>query len=317
MKLILFLLLLLPGTVLATFLPTGSCLPGQVRVAHPFGIQCVQRYPQTFPMDCIHCQAHYPQPFPTWFQQFPPAIYQPQPMPWWAHQGNLHYPNMHFPGAWNYPGMNPRPYPGNGPVFAAKPNVYVQSIHKEKSFGFKFPSKEKLSFLALTPHFQQDHQWNGKLSGDKFEVEGINYDYLFYDIRLPKEPMQFEAGVCATREAAIEWMLKDLKELRFSQIALQDFEEHWRVKIPDYPFYCIYPQYNEQLNAALPVEIELEQSSFVRSLYILVPHKTEPDAEQEQFVSLPFKDSEPLRPSVKLTRENMFSEWGVAFLAAP
>jgi hypothetical protein len=255
--------------------------------------------------------------FPNWFQNFPPAVYQPHPLPWWAHQGNFFYPNLHYPGAWNYPGMNQNHYPGNGPVFAAKPNVYVQSVHKEKQFEMTFPSKEKLSFLATTPHFQQEYRWRGKVVVDKFEVDGIGYDYLFYDIRLDKAPMQFDHGVCATREAAIGWMLEDLKVLRFSKFALQDFEEHWRVKIPDYPFYCIYPQYNDQLNAALPVEINLEQSSFTRSLYILVPHKSEPSADELQFVALPFKDPESLRPSVKITRENMFSEWGVAFLAAP
>jgi hypothetical protein len=312
-----FLLMNILFSGLASATAMLQCGPGQLRIAHPMGgVQCVQRFPQQRPADCIICQGTQPaMAFPNWFGHFPAAIYQPQPLPWWASQGNLYYPNLHYPGAWNYPGMQPRHYPGEGPVFAAKPNVYVESIHQERKFNFRFVSEQPLSFLATTPVLAADHSWSGKIvNQDKLEVEGINYDYLFYDIRLSKQHMQFEHGVCATREAAINWMLQDLKELLYPAVALQDFEEHWKVKIPDYPFYCIYPQYNQQLDATLPVTIQLEQSSFIRSLYILVPHKSEPDADEPQWVALPFKEHESLRPAVKIKRENMFREWGVAFL---
>jgi len=249
------------------------------------------------------------------FQNFPGPLYQTKEMPWWAYQGNLHYPNLHYPGAFSYPKIEAKYYPGTGEVFAAKPNVYIESIHTEKKFEFRFVSEAKLSFLVTTPPLERDNSWKGKIiEKDKFEVGGINYDYLFYDIRLPREKMQFDHGLCSTREAAIEWMLGDLKELKFPAIALQDFEEHWRVKIPDYPFYCIYPQYNRQLNDALPVGIALEQSSFTRSLFILVPHKKEIDVSDYHEIPLPSQDPARFRPSVKILRENMFKEWGVAFL---
>lgn len=249
------------------------------------------------------------------FQNFPGPLYQTKEMPWWAYQGNLHYPNLHYPGPFAYPKIEAKYYPGTGEVFAAKPNVYVESIHAEKKFEFRFVSEGNLSFLVTTPPLERDNSWKGKIvEKDKFEVGGINYDYLFYDIRLPREKMQFDHGLCSTREAAIEWMLGDLKELKFPAIALQDFEEHWRVKIPDYPFYCIYPQYNRQLNDALPVGITLEQSSFTRSLFILVPHKKEIDVSDYHEIPLPSQDPARFRPSVKILRENMFKEWGVAFL---
>lgn len=170
-------------------------------------------------------------------------------------------------------------------------------------------------FLVTTPILGKSLTWSGKIiQSDKFEVDGIYYDYLFYDVRLPKEKMQFENGLCATREGAIEWMIKDLIEMKYSAISLQDFEEHWRVKIPDYPFYCIYPQYNRELDPVLPVEIGLDQSSFIRSLYVLVPHKKEPDFVDLQEIPLPVGDPGEYRPGSKIKRENMFREWGVAFL---
>lgn len=242
-------------------------------------------------------------------------LFPTQVMPWWAYQGNLYYPNMYYPGPWNYPGIQAQYYPGQGQVFAAKPNVYVDSIHKEKKFSFRFVSPERPHFLATTPWLDKTLAWKGKLvEKDKFDVEDTYYDYLFYDVRLPKEKMQFENGLCSTREGAIQWMLKDLSEMKFSSLSLQDFEEHWRVKIPDYPFYCIYPQYNRQLDPLLPVEIDVEQNTFIRSLYVLVPHKKEPDAEEPQEIPFPISDPSEFRPGTKIKREVEFREWGVAFL---
>jgi hypothetical protein len=103
--------------------------------------------------------------------------------------------------------------------------------------------------------------------------------------------------------------------MNFSSIAVQDFEEHWKVKIPqEYPFYCVYPQYNEQLDKALPVEISTPQTSFTRALYILRPHKTAPNVADVHEISFPSRDPASYRPTTKIKREIMFREWGVAFL---
>lgn len=259
------------------------------------------------PDDCI------PQIFPQLkvFQ----GLVSEETLPWWAVQGKLHFPNLHYPGIWKNDQIDASFYPGSGEIFAAKPNVYIQSIYDEKRMTFKFLGEEAKSFLATTPMLSERLSWEGKIiEHDKFEIEGILYDYLFYDIRLAKSAMQFTHGVCATRSEGIEWMLKDLGEMNFSAIALSDFEEHWRVKIPDYPFFCIYPQYNEQLDPVLPVALEMEQASFTRSLYVLVPYSESPQASLMPLIPLPTVDSASIRPSVKITRENMFKEWGVAFL---
>ena len=251
-------------------------------------------------------------PTQKWIDSFTGPLSQKE-QPWWAAQGKLLFPNVNYPGAWSYPGIEAKYYPGEGEIFAAKPNVYIESIHDEKKFKFEFSAEYKINFLATTPVLEND-VWKGKVvERDKFEVDDVFYDYLFYDVRLPKDMMQFERGVCTTRESAIEWMLKDLKEMKYSALALQDFEEHWRAKIPDYPFYCIYPQYNRELDEALKVNIELEQSVFIRSLYVLIPHKKTPDIEEAQEVPLPSQDPSEFRPEVKIQRENMFREWGVAF----
>jgi hypothetical protein len=276
---------------------------------------------ETPAIDCVFCQSTNLKSGPrtNWFDQFPAAIYQPKALPWWAYQGNLHYPNLHYPGAWfdngRSAGIKESYYPGRGEVHALKPNIYVESIHDLKKFSFSFSSKAELSFLATTPPLDEKNSWKGKIVGkDRFEIDDIHYDYLFYDIRLPKEKMQFERGLCANREEAIKWMLRDLKEMKYPTIALQDFEEHWKAKIPDYPFYCIYPQYNQHLDAVLPVTIELDQAQLTRSLYVMIPHKKEPNVDEPQLIPFPVLDSVEIRPSSLIKYETMFKEWGVAFL---
>lgn len=236
-------------------------------------------------------------------------------LPWWAVQGKLLFPNLEYPGVWKNNKIDASFYPGTGEVFAGKPNVYIQSIHHEKKMKFHFPGEASKNFLATTPMLSERNSWEGKIiDGDKFEIEGTLYDYLFYDVRLPKEGMQFTHGVCVNRSESIDFMLKDLRAMNYPPISLSDFEEHWRVKIPDYPVICIYPQYNKELDEVLPVELEIEQATFTRVLYVLVPHRESPEFNSDSSISLPQSNPESIRPSLKITRENMFKEWGVAFL---
>ncbi len=292
-----------------------ACLVNQIRIWEPIsGYACVQNYP-TPPADCIVCQQSYQNTInPIWFNQFPTAIFNPQPQPWWATQGNFFYPNFNYPGVWNNNQIDVNYYPGQGQVHAMKPNVYVESIHNEKKFTFSFTAPDP-SFISTTPMLDNKNSWKGKIiNKDRFEVEDTIYDYLFYDIRLPKEKMQFERGTCATRENTIVWMLEDLLKMSYPAIALQDFEEHWRVKIPNYPYFCIYPQYNNELDPTLPVVISVDQVRFTRSLYVLVPHQKAPDLDDPQIVPLPANDPAEFRPSGLIKYETMFKEWGVAFL---
>lgn len=299
----------------------AKCESGQMRAwKEDSGYSCVARF-QKQVNDCVTCEGcnENNQNFEKWMASFPTAVFENKTQPWWAKQGNLLYPNLHYPGAWNDNskslGIDASYYPGSGEVHALKPNIYIESIHDEKKFTLAFTSTEVLSFLATTPPLDEKNTWKGKIvNKDRFEVEDINYDYLFYDIRLPKEKMQFERGLCATRVETIKWMLKDLTEMKYPKIALQDFEEHWNVKIPDYPFFCIYPQYNEQLDAVLPIATNLEQTKFTRSLYVLVPHKKEPDVDEPQVIPFPILDSLDIRPVSIIKHENMFKEWGVAFI---
>ncbi len=146
-------LLLFCGQTYATAVMTCSSHMMQVWTQSQ-GFHCLPRFPQT-PSESLCVGWGTPLPSNP-FQNFPSPLYQPQPLPWWAYQGNMYYPNLHYPGAWQYPGIQSQYYPGQGQVFAAKPNVYVESIHKEIKFDFKFTSSPRPHFLATTPVLEKD-----------------------------------------------------------------------------------------------------------------------------------------------------------------
>ena len=237
----------------------------------------------------------------------------PMPMqqqPWWGIQGGMYYPNMYYPGAWQNHGINQSHYSGGGEVSLLKPNIYVKS-KKELELEIKFTDKE-IELLATTPFLDQDNSLKAKVKDDLFVVDGIEYDYLFYDGRSYLKNFQFQAGVCTKRESLIEMMEEDLKALGHSKKSLNDFKTHWDVKIPRYDYYCLYPQYNQELDKAFPVKLS-QDASFSRSLYIVVPYETLELKNKDVFPPLPTKDFQKIRPSL-VASDLELREWGVAFL---
>lgn len=319
MRFIFLLSFLVQSSVFAKFVADG-CPSHMIRMQSPqTGFYCAPMMATQFPApqnDCFMCQQLYWQrqmaanPWQGHFQN--PFIQNPY-SPWWAQQGSMMYPNFHAPGSWQYPGMNPNPYPGNAPVFAAKPNVYVSKKSEgAASFKIKFDmSQTKASFLATTPYLE-NNGWNGVISDDEFKVQDVSYDYLFYDARMSHETMQFEAGWCVRQDNLVKSMMGELIQMGFSQNALRDFQEHWDEKIPKEEIYCVYPQYNKELDAAMPISIE-PVASFKRVVFVLVPHRLDDNIADREFPKLPYKSHYTLRP-VAETSDIEFMEWGVAFL---
>ena len=316
-----FLALLLVTLSLATRADTGlgymmNCPTGTTRQYLPQGgFTCAPLY-QAFPqvqVDCVACQEAYwrqHQAQPWQMQQ--PWGYNPY-SPWWAQQGQMYYPNFNYPGAWQYPGMQAHHYPGSGGVFAAKPNVYVKNGDAKLSrFSMNFDLSRGANMLATTP-WLMENGWEGLVTTDSFRVENVKYDYLFYDVRLDHRLMQFSAGWCVPREQLVQGMLGELKELGFSSAALKDFDEHWREKIPQEEAWCVYPQYNRQLDQALPVSLT-PSAPFTRVVFVVVPHRREERRPASAFPELPRLSHVPLRPAKPQASKLHYLEWGVAFL---
>jgi hypothetical protein len=319
MKKLLFVFLFIGLNVFANPMPF-QCPPGSYRyqVNYFSPPQCLPfgQAPGMGSSFCVHCQAEMQNHMNfNWGhgQSFywPMMAWQTQPqMPWWAMQGNMYYPNMHFPGAWQGQGMNHQQYPGSGPVMMGKPNIYIDT-KEEVNFDITF-SNPNQEFIATAPYLDDSNSWKVKAKKDYFFVDGVAYGYLFYDARASLEDFQFEQGVCSTRDSILEIMQQDLIALEHSQRSLEDFSKYWKIKMPNYPYYCLYPQYNNQMQKAAPLKVSLE-ADFSRVLYILIPLKSLALKNKEIYPPLPQKDFTPSRPS-PMDAKIKLKEWGVAFL---
>ncbi len=313
--------LLISFSAYGKFLPDG-CPGDQIRQQGPAGYYCAPLYalfPQA-PADCIVCQQQanlqrqmQTQPWLFAPQQQVPWGYNPY-SPWWAQQGQMMYPNFNYPGAWQYPGIAAHHYPGSGGMFAAKPNVYVKNGDgKLTNFQMSFDVSRGASFLATTP-WLNENSWEGLVTTDAFRVDNVKYDYLFYDVRLDHRLMQFRAGWCVASEHLVEGMIGELRALGFSSLAMQDFKEHWQEKIPhEEQAWCVYPQFNQQLDQALPVSVT-PKAPFTRVVFILVPQRREERRPASVFPELPRLSHVALRPSPNPVAKLHYLEWGVAFL---
>jgi hypothetical protein len=315
MKLI-FMTLFFSSLISAKYLPDG-CPYDSVRVNTHYGFQCerINSLAPSLNQNCVSCQSHfsYPQPMINFPMNYPWMMnYQNYNPPWWGAQGRWMYPNFNYPGPWRNGGIQSQYYPGQGGVFAAKPNIYVKNNSKtEKSFEILFDLYQpETNFLATTPWLNEG-KWTGVIKENNFRVDDVVYDYLFYDARMPNSKMQYEAGWCTKKDELVTTMIKELSQLGFSTSAISDFREHWDEKIPELPTYCVYPQYNNELDKAMPVSIT-PRFNFIRVLFIIVPHK-EFKLAGEIYPSYPRKEHEKIRTEFNLD-ETLLMEWGVAFL---
>jgi len=262
---------------------------------------------------CYHCQNNYwgSQQFNPFMNPYANPFMPNQNLPWWAMQGQMYYPNMHYPGSWHNQGINPNPYPGNGDMVALKPNIYMTSKAPVK-FELEF-TDSKMQFLATTPYLSDGQKWNATVSGESVEVDQVKYGYLFYDARSKLDHLQFEAGVCTTRKELVQIMHADLKNLKHTKRSLEDFMQHWQIKIPDFPYYCLYPQYNDVLDRVFPYRVSTS-ASISRVLYVVVPYKSLELKQKNVFPPLPRADFKAQHPTISPDAKLMIQEWGVAFL---
>lgn len=302
----------------------NSCPAGTYAVASYQGAtpECKSNFPSNI-QNCYHCQQQFAQQQqqyrwnPYFRTTMPWMMNQPQ-RPWWATQGNFHYPNFQYPGAWSNHGIDTTHYPGGGGGMAMKPNIYVKNENKKSmKFSWKFKEKEKAEFLATTPALN-NYGWEGSVKGESYTVKNVDYSYLFYDARMDHKKMQFESGVCLEKENLIPEMLSDLSKKSFTKEALKDFTEHWSQKLPNYPYFCIYPQLNKQMNVLMPIDVTPVESIVTRVLYVLVPYEEAPKVIAGKFPSLPTRSSASLESVTKKKpikeKQIQFFEWGIAFL---
>jgi len=53
----------------------------------------------------------------------------------------------------------------------------------------------------------------------------------------------------------------------FIEKEVQDFVEYWIPRLTDYPYYAVYPQYNDELNEMIQLEFSEAPDNIIRLIY--------------------------------------------------
>ncbi len=266
--------------------------------------------PQMPQYDCVHCSYNYynyygPRPYVPIYNQY-------QYYPWWNQYGMMRYNNWNYPGMWHYPGNYPRypQYPGNGDMIAMKPNVYV-SGKTGQEFDLKIEFLGESNLLIASPSISSG--WKGKISAkNKLTVGGVDYRYLYYDYRFNGKDLQMEAGFCGQKAEVVNQMAGVLEKLRFAKSEIKDFLDHWPVKMPSSPYYCVFPQETKQLQSAVKLSVEGDHV-LTQMNFLVVPKEV-----MKRELASTIKPWLPGNDLVKLDSSKIqVREWGVTFGGKP
>jgi len=94
------------------------------------------------------------------------------------------------------------------------------------------------------------------------------YEYLFYEGSLG-DYSQYDAGWVVPVEELEGFFRDNMALTGFTEKEIDDFVEYWIPRLTDYPYYAMYPQYNDQLEDMLRLEFSIQPDSLIRLIYCI------------------------------------------------
>jgi hypothetical protein len=144
---------------------------------------------------------------------------------------------------------------------ALKPNIYIYPQETaELEVCLVFPHGG--SVTTAVPDY--DDGWHivvepsGTINGQ--------YDYLFYESVQP-DYSQHTAGWVVAVEQLEDFFRNNMAQTGFIQREIDDFIEYWIPRLSGYPYYAIYPQYNDDLNEMIRLEFSTPPQNLIRLIY--------------------------------------------------
>jgi len=270
--------------------------------------------------DCIACnQNNFQSTYPMNSYNNLSAFNGTYNYPWWGQYGAFSYPNYYYPSAWSNHGVNTTYYPGHGGGFAGKPNVYI-SAPDGVSLLVKVSASEESNLLLTVPAYEGG--WKAAVMGDKFIIDDVSHDYLFYDIRFDEQLFSAETGFCGNRKTVLEEMMTSLQSLAFKPQEIKDFYDYWSIKLPRSENYCVFPQFNEENDRAYKLQVSSSDNakiSITRVTFMVTVAEAIRDNSKQKFHRRP-KDHTTYQKKIKSlsaqVKEKIWvREWAVAFTA--
>ncbi len=171
---------------------------------------------------------------------------------------------------------------------ALKPNIY---IYPQKKMNLDVNINFQHGGEVTTSIPDYGSVWND-LEVDSSGMINDEYSYLFYESIYP-DLNQYKRGWIVKREDLGIFFIQNLSETGFVGQEIIDFTDYWIPILTNYPFYVIYPQYNEQLSKMTELEFSVKPDNLLRLIYAIegkqdgsltLPEPAIPDFQREGFV---------------------------------
>ncbi|MBN1786969.1 MAG: LamG domain-containing protein [Sedimentisphaerales bacterium] len=150
-------------------------------------------------------------------------------------------------------------YDGDCPI--AKPNIYIYPQETiELDVRLVFPSGGYVT--NSIPDYNDGWHVTVEPSG---LIDG-QYTYLFYE-STNTDHCQYEYGWLIAREDLEDFFRDNLAATGFVGQEIEDFIDFWIPLWTSYPYYVIYPQYNQEFNEMVILEFSVQPQNLIRLLY--------------------------------------------------
>lgn len=145
---------------------------------------------------------------------------------------------------------------------AFKPNIYIYPEETmELDVNIIFPHGGRIT--TSVPPYNTDG-WHITV-----EPSGIidgQYEYLFYESTQP-DYGQYEVGWVVAREELEDFFRDNLAQTGFNEKEIADFVDYWVPRLLEYPYYAIYPQYNDELEEIIKLNFSARPDNLIRLIY--------------------------------------------------
>ncbi len=163
-------------------------------------------------------------------------------------------------------------------VGALKPNIYIYNADG-KLISVQFAEPGLLT--KAIPDYSGG--WSVIASGDDSILvteDGCEYGFLFYESMTEKNMFDTLEGFKISADNRVAKWHGILSEYGFNEREIDDFIEFWDVKLEKVD-YIMYPQFNDKVDAAMPIIIDPEPENIIRMWFAFATDKGQENKEPE------------------------------------
>ena len=146
-------------------------------------------------------------------------------------------------------------------IQAEKPNIYLYPEQTTQlDINITFPHGGYVT--TAIPDY--DNGWDVIV-----EPSGIingQYEFLFYESSQP-DYCQYENGWVLATEQLETFFTNNMTLTGFNPKEINDFVAYWIPRFTDWPYYAIYPQYNNELDDMIKLEFSTQPQNLIRLIY--------------------------------------------------